>query len=79
LLLVHLDLLEYFELPALFYAVGIGMNLSHSLSRKITGKSNGMNFFAILRQAAKSFIIVVCPLLLAAAAMEAFVSYLMVG
>lgn len=64
-----------FELPAFFYAVGIGMNMSRFMSRKIAGKNNGIDFFSLLRQTARSFVFVVCPLLLAAAAMEAFVSY----
>jgi len=63
-----------FELPAILYAVSIGVNLSFQISKRILfGRDSGDEpFFLMLERIFKTWVGVIIPLLLVAAIIEAF-------
>lgn len=64
------------ELPALFYAGSLGIYLTLTVSKKLLGRDVSVKRgFADI---ARSFVLVVVPLLLLAAFLEAFVTYVIV-
>lgn len=65
-----------FELPAILYAVSIGVNLSFQISKRILfgSESSDERFLLILKRIFKTWVSVIIPLLLVAAIMEAFVT-----
>lgn len=66
------------ELPAVFLGTAIGLMMGASLTRKITAKSE-IRIGAEISQAFRFFAIVIVPLLLAAALVEAYVTAALVG
>ncbi len=65
-----------FELPAIFYAVSIGVNLSFQISKRILFRldSSDEPFFLIVKRNFKTWVGVIIPLLLVASIIEAFVT-----
>ena len=64
-----------FELPAMFLSMGMGVGLCLALCKRITEpEPNRGTVVPMIKNAAISFILVVIPLLIVAAAMEAFVT-----
>jgi stage II sporulation protein M len=65
-----------FELPAIFYAVSIGVSLSYQISKRILFgyDSSDEPFFLMLKRIFKTWVGVIIPLLLVASIIEAFVT-----
>ena len=64
-----------FELPAMFLSMGMGLALCLGLCKRITEpKNNQGTVVPMIKNSAISFVLVVIPLLLVAAAVEAFVT-----
>jgi stage II sporulation protein M len=65
-----------FEIPAIIYATAIGVYLSIQISRKVIPWTNRNSppFPSLCKQAGRSFILIVVPLLLIAAFVEAFIT-----
>jgi stage II sporulation protein M len=62
------------ELPAVFLGTAIGLMLGASFTRRLTTKSEDIRIGAELGQALKFFVIIIVPLLIAAAFVEAYVT-----
>ncbi len=65
------------ELPAFFYASSLGIYLMQNISRKIIGRP--VKLRAVFKNSLRSFIVIVLPLLLLAAFLEAYVTYAIVS
>lgn len=63
-----------FELPALILAFGMGLYVCGQLTRRCRGDQESMGVLDCLLQISRLLLLVLIPLLLAAALMEAFVS-----
>jgi stage II sporulation protein M len=65
-----------FEIPAIIYAAAIGVYLSIQISRKVIPwtKHNSLPFPTLCKQASRSFVLIVVPLLLIAAFVETFIT-----
>ena len=68
-----------FELPALFLSMAMGLYLCRLLTLKILGKAREEKILENLNALAKTFVLVVLPLLAAAAAVECFVTPALMG
>jgi stage II sporulation protein M len=64
------------ELPVFFYASSLGVYLMLNISKKILGQP--VRIRSVFKNSIRSFIIVVIPLLLLAAFLEAYVTYAIV-
>ena len=69
-----------FELPAIFYSASIGTLMCFEFSKKIIRKhvaqaqTNSLSFFNIVREAARSYVFVIVPLLVLASLIETYIT-----
>ena len=59
-----------FELPGFFLSMAMGIYLCRTLTMKLLGKAKDEKIFAMLNGIAKTFVLVVVPLLIVAAVIE---------
>jgi stage II sporulation protein M len=64
------------ELPIFFYAASLGIYLALGISKKIAGRPISLK--EVFKDVSRSFVLIVFPLLLLAAFIEAFVTYAIV-
>ncbi len=63
-----------FELPAVFLSVGLGAWLCGESVKKILGRNKERTYFFMLAEVSRFFVLVIIPLLIAAALVEAYVT-----
>ena len=69
-----------FEISAIIYAVSLGIYLNICIFRKIIkSKKKNINMGEVLMHIVKSFILIIVPLLVIAALVEAFISPVLMG
>ena len=66
-----------FELPAVFYSVGLSIYLCISLSKKLMGKE--LNFKTVTINVLRAYVLIAIPLLAIAAVIEAYLTPLLIG
>jgi len=72
-----------FELLAIFYSMSIGTLICNEISKKLIRrrnvKTNSISIFNIAKNTARSYVLVIIPLLALAAVIEAFITSLLIG
>lgn len=63
-----------FELPALFLSVGLGVWLCMESVKKILGRNKERSYFSMIAETCRFFVLVIIPLLIAAALVEAYIT-----